>query len=374
MKSYAINRIAKDLIEFALVYDTLEFNELNDQVLEVINYNSIDIEEEDYYKNDFYCSVMANMVLDDIDEINKEELNIVLVKSLISKAKIIPINDVETMVIVKIANALEDLKIKIPSYKEIMKIKYPSDNNESDSMISYILINNGFIKEVDALEYNNNCFVEIDVYGKNVLVDDSISLVKDKYELITSLEGKKVNDEVEVKNVLMNNRIEKYKISRMYEIKAQDLSDDIVKKLNYHNTKTVEEFKTTFADDFNKAGRFGFRLGLIYDSLIKESNNFNITKYLYDFAGEIISFEIMGNFSKEKKYDLIKSRIIEAFLEEKYYNKDVISKYDISYLNPIFRIEYDILKLLKNIFNTDFSTYLESRRDDALLYTIVKKQ
>ena len=148
----------------------------------------------------------------------------------------------------------------------------------------------------------------------------------------------------------------------------------IVKKLNYHNTKTVEEFKTTFADDFNKAGRFGFRLGLIYDSLIKESNNFNITKYLYDFAGEIISFEIMGNFSKEKKYDLIKSRIIEAFLEEKYYNKDVISKYDISYLNPIFRIEYDILKLLKNIFNTDFSTYLESRRDDALLYTIVKKQ
>ena len=69
MKSYAINRIAKDLIEFALVYDTLEFNELNDQVLEVINYNSIDIEEEDYYKNDFYCSVMANMVLDDIDDI-----------------------------------------------------------------------------------------------------------------------------------------------------------------------------------------------------------------------------------------------------------------------------------------------------------------
>ena len=215
MKSYAINRIAKDLIEFALVYDTLEFNELNDQVLEVINYNSIDIEEEDYYKNDFYCSVMANMVLDDIDEINKEELNIVLVKSLISKAKIIPINDVETMVIVKIANALEDLKIKIPSYKEIMKIKYPSDNNESDSMISYILINNGFIKEVDALEYNNNCFVEIGVYGKNVLVDDSISLVKDKYELITSLERKKVKDEFEVKNVLMNNRIEKYKISRM---------------------------------------------------------------------------------------------------------------------------------------------------------------
>ena len=373
MKSYGINRISKDLVEFALVYDNLEFSELNDQVLDVINYNSIEIEDEDYFNNEFYCSIMANMVLDDIDEINRKEMNIVLVKSLLVKSKIIEINDDEVMIIVRIANALEDLKIKIPAYKDIMKEKFIPDKEALNAIINYVLVNNGFVKKSDVAVYNHNCLVEIDVYGKNVLVDDSFSLIKDKYELLGSLEGKKVGDEVAVKNVLMNNRLEKHKIARIYEIKEKELSDDIVLKLNYHNTKTVEEFKKTFENDFNKASRFSFRLTLIYDELIQKSNNFNITKYLYDFASEVISFGTMGKFSKEKKYDLIKSRIIEAFLEEKYYNIDVAKKYDITYLHPLFKSEYDMLKLLKNIFDTDFETYLESRRDDALLYTLIKK-
>lgn len=373
MKSYGINRISKDLVEFALVYDNLEFSELNDQVLDVINYNSIEIEDEDYFNNEFYCSIMANMVLDDIDEINRKEMNIVLVKSLLGKAKIIEINDDEVMIIVRIANALEDLKIKIPAYKDIMKEKFIPDKEALNAIINYVLVNNGFVKKSDVAVYNHNCLVEIDVYGKNVLVDDSFSLIKDKYELLGSLEGKKVGDEVAVKNVLMNNRLEKHKIARIYEIKEKELSDDIVLKLNYHNTKNVEEFKKTFENDFNKASRFSFRLTLIYDELIQKSNNFNITKYLYDFASEVISFDTIGKFSKEKKYDLIKSRIIEAFLEEKYYNIDVAKKYDITYLHPLFKSEYDMLKLLKNIFDTDFETYLESRRDDALLYTLIKK-
>ena len=87
------------------------------------------------------------------------------------------------------------------------------------------------MKKSDVAVYNHNCLVEIDVYGKNVLVDDSFSLIEDKYELLGSLEGKKVGDEVAVKNVLMNNRLEKHKIARIYEIKEKELSDDIVLKL-----------------------------------------------------------------------------------------------------------------------------------------------
>ena len=370
MKSYAINRISKDLIEFALTYDIDEFNDINEQVFEVLKYNSFTIDENDYINNEIYKTVLSNMLLDDVDFINNNDLHTTLVRSLIGKARIIKINEEEIMIIFNVANVQEDISIKLPSFKEISKIKM-TKKDESDSIINYILINNGFIKKEDVEEFNVDTCVEVDMYGKSVLLYDSFSIVESEFELIGSLEDKRVGDEVAVKNTLMNNRIEKHKISKIYSIVAEDLSDEIVKKLNYHNTKTKEEFCDLIKKQCEKIDNFAFYLNEIYKSLTKD-NNFNVTKYLFEFASTVIDWPNLGILSKENKYDLIKSRIIKAFLEEKYYNKDGKIKYDTSYLNPIFKLEYDILKLLNNLFNTDFDTYLETRQEDALLYTLVK--
>lgn len=367
MNSYSLNIVTSDYAEVLLTYSYSWFEETSDAIkeyLENVGYTYDSIEE--FYQSREYLEALLSSCMDDVYSIEEKE-NLNIVDYLPFKLRTVN-TDIEKGIVLVISFAILDseMHLKLPSFNDVLPcVKTEILDQEFDDMISMFLNSRGYTDVYDLESVIDDAIVYIDLYGKKKRIIDS-----DTFELSTSINSKKVGDEIELINKKMNNRLEKHKITKIEIEKAKALDDQIVKELKYKNCETVEDFKVQFKKNFAKMYAFTKTLSNIYDKIL-EMNNIIVSKKLYNLFNNRFTPLFKGfDLNMTERYNMIKYRLIEKYLSE-YFKRQTI-KLDTSYLNPYFKEEYEIVTLVGRLDEFSLNDYIKDKQGEANLYTLIK--
>ena len=362
MNKYSYNLLGNDVIQIQFTLSLIEYEDLIKNVDKLIKEKEEEMKFEEENNNFLINTETAIKIimLEDIMDIC-QNLNIVLVDRLIPQVEIKTQKD-DVVIIFSCIVLDSDYKLiwpdiddDVPTFKE----------DEFETIIDDILINHNYFEYEEVNQIEDDCVIYIDFYGKEISIDD----INPMYVYNAGYLRLKIGGYLEFINTKMNNRKEYFKIVRIKRKKALKLSDEIVKELNFLNTRKVDEFLNKFKKVFLNTEKFT-RLYLHGKERMIEINNINISSEAYDIFVKNNILKKNKNISVEQKYDLIKSFIIDAYLDEMYYN--IKDKIDLSYLNDYFMQEYELIRLVNESINIDYDFYFKSRMYDGFIYTLFK--
>jgi len=228
------------------------------------------------------------------------------------------------------------------------ELNYPKNKGNA-----YFLTN----KDIDMLQTElmiiNKMYEKVETNEISEFSDIKFSYVHEddiKFNLymdISEIESKLGIDRTELigldknKYVVNNNNNEKVYISinEIYDKKIYDINDDLVKKLNFENTKTVKELRKKISNIFSLVYNIKSNVHSILENLAN-LNEFPIDNYVYKHYSLHVEEEIKEEYSIEEIND-IKIAFITSYIFAKFELK--IDKY-IYYIEH----EYNLLFKAKN--------------------------
>ena len=362
MTKYSYNLLRNDVIQIQFTLSTKEYEDIMENVDKLIKEKEeefrFDLEETNFILNTE--TAIKIIMLDDIAEIC-QGLNIILVEHLVPQVEI---KEKKDNVIIIFSCIILDNEYKL-IWPDIEDDSPTIKDDEIQTIIDDILINHNYFEYEDVNQIEDDCIIYIDFYGKEIRIDD----INPMYVYSSSSLRLKIGGYLEFTNTKMNNRKEYFKIVRIKRKKALELNDEIVKEINFLDAKSVEEFQNKFKKVFLNTERFT-RLYLHAKERMIDINNIKISNEAYDIFVKNNVPKKNKNISVEQKYDLIKSFIIDAYLDEMYYN--IKDKLDLSYLNDYFMQEYELIRLVNENLDIDYDFYLKSRMYDGFIYTLFK--
>ena len=370
---YSINQVSNDYIQFLFSYEENEFISLVQDILSLLASSGVDtsIYEEMLYSKFFYDKnvkeALTYVLNRNIKEIIKNDYdnNYILIDNVSPIVRIEHPTDKDTIITYSTLIVDNDLKLIIPSLDKIDHLKVIIDHPES--IIDLLMLNHNLVTQenVDVAFQDSNVYVN--VFGSDKILPNILS-TESMFELDEDIVGKRVNDKIRVKNPKMNSRVEYYTISKITEEVPKELTEIDVCLFNYKNIRDLDLFKKIVIDDFSKMVTFGKIISNIY-TYIKKYSDIKVSKYARNHFNNLDNASILFTDIKDEEYNTIKNCIINAYLQNKVYNK---VKIDTSYLDGHIRMEYDLFTLFKTIDNISFEDFYLSRKDNLCLYTLVK--
>lgn len=367
MLRFSINRITNDYCQFLMVYSyDMFYDILSESLLSFFNIDELN--SDDLNLNDStILSTIKNTFMREASTIN---CDFYLIPSIVPKIEIkgnIKKGE-EIIVIISCAVIDKSYELILPEDDEINSDSCPSEKDMKE-LIDYLLVRNRFCisKEVEEVSLTSDVYAN--VLGKDLLLRKGYNnplIIKNNRNLLGAKIGDPIVDEGVKRKEIFN-----LKISKIIDNTPLELSDEIVLKIKYMKNKNVDSFKKQIEKDYLRIMNFNQNINLIYE-LINKKNKIKISKYVLKLFNDSISKSSLSSFSTEEKYDLIKSLIIKAYLQLYFFNDDGEDILDTSWLNGYFKCEYRFFKLLKQDICDTFEEYLDIRKNDANLYTIIR--
>lgn len=366
MSNFSCNLISKDLLELQKTYSYEEYNGISAVCVQLLkDYDSeIELDEENLEEDLDYLSAFLFVLYEEINELcEKLHYGLSTIRPTIS------IKKKENFVLVVLRVFLYDLDYQLvfPKKEKLTTENIIVDEKKLNYYINKILLANDFYEYEDTDQLIDNCLVYIDFYGKEIEVRE----INKMYRYQNKGLAYKIGGYLEFKNTMMNDRLEYFKITKIKRRKVLELNDDIVKKLHFLNTKTVDGFKKKLKAVVSKIDSFD-RSCMHFLEELNLCNDIHISKdFMEEFEEtKLLTFPELPK-SKEARYLMAKQILIDAYFEKIYYN--MYDKYDYSYLNPFLREEYAFYQLVKsNDYGLDLNDYFEGRKYDSFIYTIIK--
>ncbi len=354
MQRYSINKITYDYLELTLVYSKEEY-------LDIINKKEINIKDLDVE--------LSNISFDRINflfGISFDIYNVVgdaLLRSATPSVKILNEDSEDEIVCVCSVPIISEFYFNVPTLKKVKsKCKEIVIEDEFlEKMIGNILINNGYYTRKIVSESKENTEIFIDFNGRIKKVSELIE--EDENSLLSSTLNKKVGDEIILKDKVGS--VNSYKVSNIVELKPLVLTNDIVCKLNFENSKDVQTFKETLRKVYKDFLSFSQIIGVAYN-VMKSTNDVKISKYTLEHykTDRTINKE---DYSNEKLYDIIKEDIINQKIEDVCDNNN----YDWHKLDNYMKKEFELFSLQKGIYTFDFEDFVMNRSIEMQIYTII---
>lgn len=363
MLRYSINKVCYDYCQFLLVYSYDEFIE---EIRNKLDYFEMD--PSDKYENILDDPKVKN-IINAIVEIDIEDINddFDFVEDIEPSIEIIKNNLNKEITIIYSSPILDyEYELKLPNYIDISKSDYCINDEDLEKIIEYILIKKGFCSKIEVDTVSKDSDVYVEMFSSEMLLDnDSVEPFYISSGNPSELIGKKIGDLIYVKNPL-NSTNNNHKICKIINNVPNDLTNEIVQKINFRNIDDVNTFKEEIRLTYKKIIGFNKTIALIYEKL-NSINNINISIFSYNH------YKKANDLSKEKIYDIIKSKYIDTYLREQYYDDDD-NEISTKGLDNYFKSEYEMLQLFSVVIDLPFEDYLDARKDDANLYTLIKNR
>lgn len=364
MSNFSCNLISKDLLELEKTYTYEEYNAIKRECIRILDENDYEVDEENLEKDIQYTGVFLYLLYDEIKKLCDK-----LHFGLSSIRPTIDIKKKNNFVLLVLRVFIYDLdyQLVLPKKEKMIIKNVIVDEKKLNFFIKRILLLNDFYEYVETDQIVDDCLVYIDFYGKEI----EISEINEMYEYQDKGLSYKLGGYLEFKNTMMNGRLEYFPITKIKRREVLELNDDIVKELHFLNTKTVDGFKKKVKTVLSKIDSFDKSCMCFLEEL-NLCNDIHISKdFIEEFEEAGLSMFPEIPRSKEATYLVAKQIIIDAYFEKIYYN--MYDKYDYSYLNSFFREEHAFYELLKaEDLGLEFNDYLESRKYDSFIYTLIK--
>lgn len=364
MSNFSCNLISKDLLELEKIYSYDEYDTIKRECIRILAENDYDTNEDHLEKDIQYTGVFLYLLYDEIKKLcDKLHFGLSSIRPTIDIKK--KVNFVLLVLRVFIYDL--DYQLVFPKKEKMIIKNVIVDEKKLNFFIKRILLINDFYEYVETDQIVDDCLVYIDFYGKEI----EISEINKMYEYQDKGLSYKLGGYLEFKNTMMNDRLEYFKITNIKKRKVFELSDSIVKELNFLNTKTVDSFKKKLKTVLSKMDSFD-KSCISFLEELSLCNDIHISKdFIEEFEEAGMAMFLDVPKSKEEVYLIAKQIIIDAYFEKIYYN--MYDKYDYSYLNTFFKEEHSFYELLKaDDLGLEYNDYLEGRKYDSFIYTLIK--